>query len=130
MKQILVNKIQCPDGTVLVSKHRHDFKEHVQDDGREYFIDGGLAYQRIGFSDEEFENLICYTDDPHEKIREHFEWTRCMDASGNLLPEREVVLLKDITDDHLKALVDWTAEDYPEYVHKLFLDETAWRENN
>lgn len=130
MKQILVNKIKCPDGTILVSKHRRDFQEHLQEDGREYFVDGGLDYQRIGFSDEEFENLTCYVGDPHEKIRQHFEWTRCMDSEGNLLPKREQVLLKDITDDHLKALVDWTAEDYPDYIHQLFVDEVEWRKNN
>lgn len=130
MRQILVNKIKCPDGTVLVSKHRHDFKGHIQDDGREYFVDGGLAYQRVGFSDQDFEDLTCYTDDPHEKIREHFEWTRCMDAGGNRLPEPVVVLLKDITDGHLNALVEWTSEDYPDYIHQLFVDEVEWRKNN
>lgn len=127
MEQLLVNKIKCPDGTVLTSRHRHDFQMHVQDDGREYFIDGGLAYQRIGFSDQEFEDLSCYVGDPHEKIREHFEWTRVFDANSERLPEPEVILLKDITDDHLEALVHWTAEDYPEYIHQVFVDEQAWR---
>lgn len=37
-RELLVNKIRCPDGTILESRHRHDFKQHIQDDGREYFI--------------------------------------------------------------------------------------------
>ena len=129
MKQLLVNKIKCPDGTVLVSRHRHDFKEHTQADGRTYMVDGGLSYQRIGHSDEEFENLACYTDDPHEKIREHFEWTKRLDADGDPLEKPEIVLLKDITDAHLEALITWTSEDYPKWVNQVFVDEKAWREN-
>lgn len=130
MEQLLVNKIKCPDGTVLVSRTRHDFQGHVQEDGREYFVDGGLSYQRIGFSDHQFEDLTCYVGDSHEKIREHFEWTRSLDERGDPLEKPEVVILKDITDSHLGALVHWTAEDYPEYIHQVFLDEVEWRKNN
>lgn len=72
---LLYNAIMCPDGTLLVSRHQHDFQMHKQQDGREYFVDGGLLYQRIGYSDSEYTNLCICSDDTHEKIREHFEWT-------------------------------------------------------
>jgi len=127
MTQLLVNKIKCPDGTVLQSKHCHDFQMHTQEDGREYFVDGGLEYQRVGFSDEDFEDLTCYTDDPHEKIRECFEWTSVLDENGERLEEPTTRLLKDLTDDHVEALVRFTAEDYPEYIHKVFVDEQEYR---
>ena len=129
MSQLLVNKIICPDGTVLESRHRHDYQEHEQEDGRVYLIDGGLDYQRIGFSDTKFTNCTYYVGDDHSKIREHFEWTRHMDADGNPLPVYEVVLLKDITDSHLDALIEWTKEDYPQYVNDLFVAEKEWRNN-
>ena len=141
---LLYNAIKCPDGTLLVSRHQHDFQMYKQKDGREYFVDGGLLYQRIGYSDNEYTNLCVYPDDPHEKIREHFEWTRNFDKGMNKLPRPETIKLKDITDDHLMALVEWTKEDvaatqlssdelnrsnlqYPKEIHKVFVDEVEYR---
>ena len=127
---LLHNSIQCPDGTILVSKHRYDFKSHTQEDGREYFVDGGLDYQRIGYSDKEYVDLSVRSDDPHEKIREHFEWVRRMNEQGQMLPKPEVVKLKDITDSHLMALVEYTKEGYPEEINKVFVDEIEFRKTN
>lgn len=124
---LLYNAIKCPDGTLLVSRHQHDFKMHVQEDGREYFVDGGLAYQRIGHSDNEYTNLCVYSYDPHEKIREYFEWIRHFDKDMNKLPQPEIIKLKDITDEHLMALVGWTNDGYPKEIHKVFVDEVEYR---
>lgn len=128
MRKLLVNKIRCPDGTILQSKRRHDFQEHTQEDGREYFVDGGLEYRRVGHSDGDFEDMACYSDDPHEKIRECFEWTSILNENGERLDEPVVKLLKDLTDDHIDALVSFTAEDYPEHIHKVFVDEKEYRQ--
>ncbi|QEG08528.1 hypothetical protein [Aeromonas phage 4L372D] len=141
---LLYNAIKCPDGTLLVSRHQHDFQMHIQQDGREYFVDGGLLHQRIGYSDNKYTNLCVYSDDSHEKIREHFEWTRSFDKEINNLPQPETIKLKDITDDHLMALVEWTNDDvaamqlssselnrsnrqYPKEIHKVFVDELEYR---
>lgn len=124
---LLHNSIMCPDGTVLVSKHQHDFQMHVQEDGREYFVDGGLLYQRIGYSDNEYTNLCVYSDDPHEKIREYFEWGKRKDDVGKMLDKTAYVKLKDITDDHLLALIIYTKENYAEEIHKVFVDEIEYR---
>ena len=32
---LLYNAIKCPDGTLLVSRHQHDFHMHKQEDGGE-----------------------------------------------------------------------------------------------
>lgn len=127
MRELLVNKIQCPDGTVLESRHRHDFKEHKQEDDRSYFVDGGLEYQRIGHSDKEYKDLCVYTDDDHSLIREHFTWGRNYDENMNRTPKTEMILLKNITDSHLSALIDLTKEDYPAKIHKVFVDEKEFR---
>ncbi|AUR86413.1 hypothetical protein NVP1084O_206 [Vibrio phage 1.084.O._10N.261.49.F5] len=129
-KQLLVNKIQCPDGTILESRHRHDFQIHTQQDGREYFTDGGLEYQRIGASDEEFTNLAVYTTDPHEKIREEFVWGRNMDKKGKTLVQTEYLKLKDLEDDHVKTLCYFTLKGYPDKINKVFVDEHNWRIDN
>lgn len=127
-KQLLVNKIICPDGTELESRHKHDFVLHVQEDGREYFIDGGLEYQRIGCADREYIDCTCYVGDDHGKIREHFTWESFLDADGNNLDRSIFRKLKDITDDHLEALIRFTEEDYPDYIHNLFIEERKYRD--
>ena len=103
------------------------FQMHKQQDGREYFVDGGLLYQRIGHSDNEYTNLCVYSDDSHEKIREHFEWARNFDKDMNKLPQPEIIKLKDITDDHLMKLVEWTNSGCPKEIHKVFVDEIEYR---
>lgn len=127
-RKLLHNSIMCPDGTILVSVHRHDFVQHKQDDGRKYSVDGGLAYQHTGFSDTDYTDLSVYSDSPHEDIRNCFTWTRRFDEDMNLLPSPERVLLKDITESHLKALVKYTEESYPDYINEVFKNETKWRE--
>ncbi len=129
-RQLLHNSIRCPDGTILVPQHRHDFVQHKQDDGREYFVDGGLSYQRIGFSDKDYTDLSVYSDSSHEDIRNCFTWTRRFDEDMKPLPKPERVLLKDITESHLKALVKYTEEGYPNYINEVFKNETKWSGEN
>lgn len=125
--KILYNAIQCPDGTILHSKYRHDFVAHVQADGREYFVDGGNDYQRIGGTDDMFVNLSVTTEDNHDKIREVFTWTSCFDAYGNRLEAYVIRKLKDLDDSHVKSLVKWTEHGYPSWVNKVMVDELAYR---
>ncbi len=63
----------------------------------------------------------------HDIIREVFIWTRCMDADGNYLTEPEHVLLKDITDEHLIALIEWTKEGYSDNIKQTFINEFNFR---
>ena len=86
-----------------------------------------MLYQRIGYSDNEYINLCVYSDDQHEKIREHFEWTRTFDKDMNKLPQPEIIKLKDIQDDHLMKLVEWTNSGCPKEIHKVFVDEVEYR---
>jgi hypothetical protein len=128
-RELLHNSIKTPDGTILVSRHGHDFSEHTQEDGRSYFTDGGLDYQRIGFSDEEYTDLSIYTDDTHEKIREGFEWGSNFDKDMNRLPKTIYLKLKDITDNHLNALLEWTKEGYPAKIRNVFINEKDFRDS-
>lgn len=130
MTQIIANRIKCPDGTILHSKHRHDYVSHIQEDGRTYATDGGNDYVRRSAPDREFENLTITTDSSIEDIHEFFVWGRNMDADGNRLPETEYVLLKDITDGHLEALVECTKNGYPPYINEIMIREKEYRDEN
>ena len=128
--QLVLNSIKCPDGTILESRYRHHFVRHVQEDGREYFVDGGLDYQRIGHSDNSYENLSLTVLDDHSIIRERFKWTRVLDADMNRLPEPQIIVLKDITEDHLQALLSWTSSGYASWINYVFVKEKEYRDEN
>ncbi len=51
-KRLIYNSIITPDGTVLVSRHRHDYNSHLDKNGLTYSIDGGTDYTRtsVGFT--------------------------------------------------------------------------------
>lgn len=129
-RHLVYNAIQCPDGTILNSRSRHDFQRHVQEDGREYYVDGGLSYQRIGYSDMEYKNISVYSDDPIEDIREVFLWTRRLDENNEMLPEPEHLLLKEISNSHLDALIEWVSDGYPAFIYDIFVREKQYREEN
>ncbi len=52
MKKLIRNAIQTPDGTILESRHIHDYVCHTDKNGHYYAVDGGLSYlKRIGLAD-------------------------------------------------------------------------------
>ena len=53
MRKILSNRMRTPDGTVLESKHRHDYVAYLDANGKEYMLDGGLAYVRSSANGDE-----------------------------------------------------------------------------
>lgn len=127
-RELLYNAIRCPDGTIIQSRHQHDYVEHTQADGSVYIVDGGLEYSRYGGTHLGLIDLLqVYTDDPHEKIREVFEWGNCLDKDGNDLGKTTYRKLKDLDDSHVVALVKWTSEGYPSKINKVFVDEMKWR---
>lgn len=129
-RHLIRNAIQCPDGTILESVSQHDFQGHVQEDGREYFVDEGLSYQRVGGSDTEYVNLAVYSDDSHEKIREAFKWTRNYNKKGKPLKKSEQRLLKEVSNDHVENLCYFTVRGYPDFINKIFVDEYNYRIDN
>ncbi len=53
MDKILRSRMRTPDGTILESKHRHDYVTHLDANGNEYMLDGGLAYVRSSANGDE-----------------------------------------------------------------------------
>ena len=129
--KILVNAIRCPDGTILRSKHRHDFQQHTQEDGRYYAVDGGNDYCRIVASDNYYDWIGVYSGDPHEDIRKCFTWTSYYDADMNPIEPVEKTL-ESLTDSHIANIIKWIDNNrsiYPEYILKVFLDEQSYRKS-
>lgn len=124
MGHLVYNAIQTPDGTILESFHRHDFKTHTDAiTGEVYMVDGGIYYRR-GFDNQvPAKDLSLTTDSPFHLIREKFRWgTR--GKSGNE-PTRYVPLCK-LESDHIKAIIE-TQTHIPDYIRKLFELELEFR---
>lgn len=126
MTKILRNAIRTPDGTVLESTYRWDYREYTDANGVTYMVDGGLDYFRRS-AEGEYEDLSVTTEDDHDIIRQHFTWGSQLDADGLPLDTPVVRKLCELTDDHVKALVKWTADGYPDHIHQIMLDEAKWR---
>ena len=70
---LIRNAIQTPDGTILESTHRHDYKTHTDVNGKTYMVDGGLAYLRRSANGDEID-MSLYNDQPHEVQRDVLTW--------------------------------------------------------
>ena len=70
LKHILIaNRWRTPDGTLLESKHTHDYVSHEDSNGEYYFIDGGHDYIRMSKNDIPMKNECVYADDEWEIVR-------------------------------------------------------------
>lgn len=74
MNKVLASRIQTPDGTILQSFHRHDYKEYVDANGETYMIDGGIDYRRGFVNKQPAKDISIYTDDPFEIKRTAKLW--------------------------------------------------------
>ena len=68
-QQIVHNAIQTPDGTIIESRHRHDYVEYIDANGNEYMVDGGTDYLRRGYTVADYTEMSLYEDDDIEVIR-------------------------------------------------------------
>lgn len=100
---LLVNAIRTPDGTILRSYSRHDYKTYLDTlTNREYMIDGGMDYcRRSAWGDEE-DLCIPLEGSSHEQRAKNLLWgTFGKGAKG---PFRRVAI-KDMSTDHLEACI-------------------------
>ena len=124
-RQLIYSARRTPDGTIMHSRHRHDYQEHFDAVSKEWYIlDGGSEYIRCSVNTVPPEDLTLYTDDPHEKIREVFVWKSY--GKNFSQPEGVYTLLKDLTDDHLEAILE-TQKQIPEHIREMFVDEIRFR---
>lgn len=72
MPDIIYSAVVTPDGTLLESRHRHDYKEYVDANGETYMIDGGCDYVRSSVNKEPAKFIQLTEEDPIEVIREYW----------------------------------------------------------
>ena len=124
MSDIIYSAMRTPDGTVIESRHRHDYVTHKDANGKTYMLDGGLDYVRASANgDEEFISVTL--EDGHDKVREYLTWgTRGVNGDQPL----RYVKLKDMDTDHIQACLDTQFQMRPAY-RTAMENELEYREN-
>jgi hypothetical protein len=126
MSQLIYNAIRTPDGTVLHSRHRHDYVEHLDAvSGELYINDGGKDYQRRSVNTVPATELSLTMDAPHEVKRQVVTW-KSYGKDGEF-PEGKIMALADMTSDHIRAILDTQYHIHGTYLEQLFADELEWR---
>ena len=123
---ILSNRMRTPDGTIIESRHRHNYVTHLDANGKEYMLDGGLDYVRSSANgDEEF--LTVYPDYPHEMIRLLVKWGT-FGKNGDE-PYKEIKIA-DLDPYHLRAILDTQQKTMRPALYKVMQDEVEYRDAN
>ena len=124
MSTLVYNAIRTPDGTVLESKHRHDYVIYQDKNGKEYMVDGGLEYTRRNVHAEApYEELSVYSTDGHDKVREVVKWGT-YGINGDQPLTR--IILKDMNKEHIQACLDNVPRMHPVY-KEAFKEELKLR---
>ena len=125
--RLVANRIMTPDGTILQSFHRHDYKVYTDVNGLEYMVDGGLDYaRRTIHKDHPYVELSVYDTDPHKAIREAFHWgTR--GPSGN--DELKWIPISAMTDNHIISILE-TQNHIKPWVRHIFTTELEYRKTH
>ncbi len=113
--QIILNRIRTPDGTVLTSYHRHDYKTHLDKNGEVYMVDGGISYIRRSVNEIPYEDLSIYSDATFETIRLSLYWgNRGKDGKSSLT----WLSISEMENSHLKAIINQNlgSETYRNYM--------------
>ena len=106
MRRVLYNAIKTPDGTVIVSTNRHDFVSYTDANGQYYAVDGGSDYSKRVYDKMDYTDISVYDDGKWETRREYLKWGRNYDKDMNRLIETEWILIKDLSTDHIEAILD------------------------
>jgi hypothetical protein len=127
MKQKIwfTNKIQTPDGTLLESTHIHDYKTHEDEvSGEVYMTDGLGPYVRRTVNIVPYVDLSVTTESSHEEIREVFTWGTY--GKDGKQPRTEVKL-KDMSTEHIEAILLTQKHIFNTYAEDLFINELEYR---
>ena len=128
--RIIYNAIKTPDGTILHSKHVHDFITYKDKNGKQYGVDGGNNYLRRIGDISDIEDISVYDDNKHETRRKYLCWGRNFDKDMNRLPRTEWIPIKEMSTEHIQAIIDGGFAESNVYFNDIFKDELKFRSDD
>ena len=101
--RLIRNAIQTPDGTILESEYRHDYKEYTDANGKTYMVDGGLDYVRRSANGDEISRCL-YDDESHEVQRNTLKW-----GSYGINGDQPLKFntIAEMSSDHIRNVLDY-----------------------
>jgi len=112
MNRILRNAIQTPDGTILESRTRHDYREYKDANGLNYIVDGGLDYQRRSINKHAPATDLSLTEaNTYSKLRKNVTWGTFGKLGDQPL---SYIAIADMETEHLEAVLDTQKNMYPQ----------------
>jgi len=128
--RIICNRIQTPDGTILISHHRHDYQTYTDKNGLEYMVDGGQDYLRRNVHYEApHTELSVYDTALFEEIRKVFH------RGGRGKDGRQPLTwipLDQMSDEWVKACIVYNKERglNKSFASKMYRKELKYRKEN
>ena len=101
-KELLLSRIQTPDGTIICSRSMHDLAQYTDANGLHYGIEGGLAYQKVQYDKKDYIDASIYTTDDFNTIRENILWDS-YGVDGD--EELKQIKIKDLELDHIENIL-------------------------
>jgi len=124
MNRILRNALQTPDGTVLESKTRHDYKEYEDANGWVYMVDGGLDYiRRTVHKQAPAIDLTLTEAEPHFFLRDYVTWGTYGKEGDEPLSYKTIA---DMETEHIQAVLDTQRGMYPQ-IRDFMVAELEYR---
>lgn len=117
---IVYRALITPDGTILHSRHRHDFVGHDDKNGKFYAIDGGLDYCRLTAMD-----ANCRIVEIHD--HENWEIVRQFAYRYNA-PLNKVTHLAKMSDEYLQKAIQYAQDNEQITSLMLLIREEKFRE--
>lgn len=113
-----IQAIRCNScNDIIFSSHVHDFRYCKCN---EVAIDGGRDYTRIMGESSNYQSLEL-------EARDYLTWGKNFDKDMNRLSKTEYILIKDLSSDHIKAILEGGFVDNNEFYKELFKEELKLR---
>lgn len=123
--RLIHSAIQTPDGTIIESRHRHDYKTYEDANGKTYMIDGGIDYIRCSINGDEKFILSCL-EDGIEAYRKLVTW-------GTYGPNGDQPIhykkLAEMDDDHIEAILETQTRIHP-HMKVALQEELKYRQGS
>ncbi len=124
MNQLVLNRIRCNSCQEEITSYSvHDYQSCKCG---KCAIDGGVSYRR--FLGDDFTDLAVWSDDPFEKVREACYRRGFGKVGAADYGEYRITILKDMTDEHLQALLSYCAVD--NVFLPIYMKEIEYRKEN
>lgn len=123
---LVCNRIKCRGcKDVIESMHRHDY---VVCSCKSVAVDGGVAHaRRVVMGDFGYDDKSVFVEDGHEAVRKVFKRGSYGKNGDEPL---HYIALKDMTDDHLQATIQYNENYKATSFQQIYLDEVEYRKAN